>query len=82
MARGAPEKAGNVGYVLMQRQKGCWGNERGGHGRQERAVVMVGENCYGGSTKGLLLDSQRPGFEHQLHLLPAVCACGQVTQPL
>lgn len=82
MARGKREKAGNVGYVLIQRQKECWGNERGRHGRQKRAVVTVGENCYGGGTKGLVLGSQRPGFEHQLHLSPAACACGQVTQPL
>lgn len=72
----------NVGYVLIQRQKRCWGSERGRLGRQERAVVMPGENCYGGGTKCSVLDSQRPGFEHQCHLLPAVCACGEVTQPL
>lgn len=60
--------------VLGEREGKSWEARRSSH-YGGRELLWRGTKC-------LVLDSQRPGFEHQRHLLPAVCACGQVTQPL
>lgn len=49
-------------------------------GKKEQSAWLASIAVEGHREPGL--DLERPGFEYQLHLLPAVGAYGQVTQPL
>lgn len=48
--------------------------EVGRGSKQEKAVLMEGQELLWRGTKSLVLDPQKPGLEYQFYFLPPICA--------